>query len=266
MPIAASAVAISMPCATMPPMRASSPAPSACATSGPTAVRTPWKIRTIVKKSVAPRPPAAKASPPSRPIIAALMKPISTCESCAPASGRAMRASPSARRRTRYRRSPASGSGTVRSGARRDAHRAAEGAHRLFDDLAAVEPRLVILQARRIVVDEAVGQHHRTHLEAVLEQPGIREMVQHVAGEAADGAFLDGDQHLVLARQALDQRAVERLGEARIGDSDGDAVGFELLRRFEAFLEPRAETEQRDRGAFLDDPPAADMEDVAALG
>ena len=37
-------------------------------------------------------------------------------------------------------------------------------------------------------------------------------------GEAADGAFLDGDQHFVLARQAADQIGVERLGEARIGD------------------------------------------------
>ena len=43
-------------------------------------------------------------------------------------------------------------------------------------------------------------------------------MLQHMAAEAADRALLDGDHHLVLAHQAVDQIGVERLCKARIGD------------------------------------------------
>ena len=50
--------------------------------------------------------------------------------------------------------------------------------------------------------------------------------------EAADGAFLDGDQHLVLARRAgrISSR-VERLGEARVGDGGRTARARRARRR-----------------------------------
>src|SRR5476651_1179140 len=47
------------------------------------------------------------------------------------------------------------------SGDCRPLDRAAERGHRRLDDVAGVEPGLVVLHVRRVVVDEAVGQHHR---------------------------------------------------------------------------------------------------------
>ena len=83
---------------------------------------------------------------------------------------------------------------------------------------AGVEAGLLVHLLRLVVVDEDVGQHHRPHLQAAVEQARAGQVLQHVAAEAADRAFLDGDQHLVLARQPADQVVVERLGEAGIGD------------------------------------------------
>ena len=83
--------------------------------------------------------------------------------------------------------------------------------------------------------------------------------------EAANGAFLDGDQHLVFARQARHQVLVERLAEPRIRDSGGKALGAQVLRRLQAFLQARAEIEDRDLGAFLDDAALADRNRRAAL-
>ena len=47
-------------------------------------------------------------------------------------------------------------------------------------------------------------------------KPGAAPDDAALAGEAADRALLDRDQHLVLARQPLDQRRVQGLGEPRI--------------------------------------------------
>ena len=94
------------------------------------------------------------------------------------------------------------------------------------------------------------GSTSGPHLQAAVEQALMRQEMQHMAGEAADGALLDGDQHLVLARQPADQILVERLGEARIGDRGRKPGGVELLGREQAILQPRAEGQQRDLGAF----------------
>ena len=64
----------------------------------------------------------------------------------------------------------------------------------------------------------------------------MRQMLQHKAAEPADRAFLDRDQHLVLARQPLDQLGVERLGEARVGDGGRQPARRQLVRRLQAFL------------------------------
>src|SRR5512146_2031262 len=86
---------------------------------------------------------------------------------------------------------------------------AAQRRERGLGDMASIQPRLLILSRRRVVIDEAIRQDHRPHFEAVIEHPRIGEVVQYVAAEAADRAFLDSDQHLVLARQALDQLAIQ---------------------------------------------------------
>ena len=72
-----------------------------------------------------------------------------------------------------------------------------------------------------------------------------------MAGEAADRALLDGHQHLMRARQPADQILVERLGEAGVGNRGRKPGRAKLLGRRQAILQPRAEGEQRDLGAFL---------------
>ena len=97
-----------------------------------------------------------------------------------------------------------------------------------------------------VLVDEEVGQRHRPHLEAAVERARSRREAEHMRAEAADRAFLDRDQHLVVAREAQDQIAVERLGEARIGDRRRQAARGELLGRLQRLGEPRAERQDRD--------------------
>src|SRR5579883_1338107 len=77
--------------------------------------------------------------------------------------------------------------------------------HGRLHDVARVEPGLVVLLDRRVMVDEAVGKHHRADLEALIELPRNRQMVQHLRRESTDRGLLDRDQHLVLAREPVDQ-------------------------------------------------------------
>src|SRR5262245_50871764 len=81
------------------------------------------------------------------------------------------------------------------------------------DDALGIEPGLGGRRRWRILTDEDAGQHHRTHLEPAVEHAAIGERMQYLSGKAADGAFLDGDEHLVLAREAQQEVGIERLGE-----------------------------------------------------
>ena len=83
--------------------------------------------------------------------------------------------------------------------------------------------------------------------------------MQHLGAEAADRAFLDGDQHLVLAREPQQQIGVERLGETGVGDRGGEAAGGEFLGGLQAFAEPRAERQERDLRALANDAALADL-------
>ena len=88
----------------------------------------------------------------------------------------------------------------------------------------------------------------------------LGQRLQHVGAEAADRAFLDGDQHLVLAREPQQQVGVERLGKARIGDRRRQAERGQFVGGLQAFAEPRAVGEQRDLVAFAQDAALADLE------
>ena len=110
---------------------------------------------------------------------------------------------------------------------------AAQRGERGGDDVGGGEPGRLVHARRRIMVDEHVRQHHGAHLEAAVESARCRQLVQHVAAEAADRAFLDGDEHLVLLGEAGDQLAVERLHEARVGNGRRQAHGAELVCRLE---------------------------------
>src|SRR5262249_46292206 len=120
----------------------------------------------------------------------------------------------------------------------------------LAEDVPGVEARLVELLLRRAVADEAVGQEHGPDLEFAAEQFVVRQILQQMRAEAAYCAVLDDDQDLVLAGEPADQRRVEGLGEAGIGDGGREPVVTQLLGRLEAGLEPRAEAEDRNLAAL----------------
>src|SRR6266550_9424851 len=84
--------------------------------------------------------------------------------------------------------------------------------------------------------------------------------------EAANGAFLDGQQDFVVLREAPHQIGIERLGEARIGDRRRQSIGGELLRCSQALREARAETENRDRTSFAQDAPLAELKRLSDHG
>jgi hypothetical protein len=120
------------------------------------------------------------------------------------------------------------------------------------------------LFARVLVVDPDVGQRHRAQLQAAVEQPVRGEMVHHQPAKAVHAAFLDGDQHLVLAGQALDQLGVERLGEAGIGHGGGKTIGRQFVGGLQAFLQPRAIGQDGDLGALAQHAAAARSQHGAA--
>ena len=97
-------------------------------------------------------------------------------------------------------------------------------------------------------------------LQPAIERAVLGQRLQHIGAEAADRAFLDGDQHLVLARQPQQQIGVERLGKARIGDRGRQAERGQFVGRLQAFAEPRAVGQQRHLVAFAHDAALADFE------
>src|SRR5437764_112455 len=79
---------------------------------------------------------------------------------------------------------------------------------------------------------------------AASEAAGRGELGEDVRAEAADRAFLDRDQHLVLAGQTIDEIGVERFGKTRIGDGGRQAIGVELLRRVDTLAKAGAKGEE----------------------
>ena len=87
-----------------------------------------------------------------------------------------------------------------------------------------------------------------------------------MAAKATHGAFLDGDQRLVVAGQLQDQIAVQRLGKAGIGDGAGDAARGQRLGGAQHLGQAGAEGQQRNPGALAHQPPPADRQRRAAFG
>src|SRR5262249_25747953 len=73
------------------------------------------------------------------------------------------------------------------------------------DDAFGIQAGLRIHRCGRVLVYEDVGQHHGAHFEAAVEHAVGGERLQHMRGESANGAFLDGDEHLVLAREPKEE-------------------------------------------------------------
>src|ERR1700728_4787957 len=133
-----------------------------------------------------------------------------------------------------------------------------------FDhDAFGIEACLGVHRIGRVLVEEDVRKHHRPELDPAVENAMLGERLHHVRAEAADRAFLYGEEHLVLAGEAEQQIDIERLGEAGVGDRCRQTVGGEFVGRLETFAEPRAEREQRDLGTFAQDAAFADFERLA---
>jgi len=49
------------------------------------------------------------------------------------------------------------------------------------------------------VVDKDVWELHCAHDEAGIEEPLADEIIQHMAAKAANGALLNGEEHIVIA-------------------------------------------------------------------
>ncbi len=84
--------------------------------------------------------------------------------------------------------------------------------------------------------------------------------------EAADRAFLDRHDQLMIGGEAQDQIAVERLGEARVGDGRRKPARRQFLGRLERFGEPRPKRQDGDPRAAAQHAPLADRQGNAALG
>src|SRR5207244_2149316 len=94
--------------------------------------------------------------------------------------------------------------------------------------------------SRRVLIDELIRKYHAANAQALIEQPLLGQFLQDVRTEAANSAFLDRDEHFVLARKARNQIDIEGLGKARICDRGRQAKCRKLLGRLEAIAEPPA--------------------------
>ena len=113
----------------------------------------------------------------------------------------------------------------------------------------------------RVLLDEAVGQHHRAEPQPPVEHPLLGEQLRDVAAEAADRALLDGDQRRVVrapARGSAAGRAAWRSARRRRSAAGPRAPSASAAFRHSASRAPN------DRIATpcpsTHDPPAPDLE------
>ena len=84
------------------------------------------------------------------------------------------------------------------------------------------------------MVDERIGQHHRTEFQAALQRTFFGEILQNVAAEPADGTFFDGNQRFVPARKPQDfVSAMSWLLQADALEIEIDRGGSEQTLRLE---------------------------------
>lgn len=84
------------------------------------------------------------------------------------------------------------------------------------------------------MVLEDVGEVEIFHA-AMGEQAFAIHEIQHEGAEAADGAFLDGDERGVVGGEGADERFIERFCEAGVGDGDADVFFLEEFGGLEGF-------------------------------
>ncbi len=124
----------------------------------------------------------------------------------------------------------------------------------------ASRPACAYIVAGEIVIDECVGQNHRTHFQAAVERTVLGKRLHHERSEAANRAFLDGDQHFMVLGQTQQQIDVERLGETCVRHRGRQAVRSKRFRCLHALGETCAVGEQRHRIAFAQHATFTDFE------
>src|SRR5262245_28266774 len=80
-----------------------------------------------------------------------------------------------------------------------------------------------------------------------------------MAAEAADRAFLDGHEDLMVTGESANEVGIQRLHKACIRNGCREAECRELVGRLQALCEPRAKRQQGSYRAFADDTPFADL-------
>src|SRR5215813_10403663 len=84
-----------------------------------------------------------------------------------------------------------------------------------------VKPSGLVHLLRRVLIYESIREHHRAQLEAFVEKASMSNELQDLRRESSDGALFYCDHNFVLAREPCNKVAIQRLGEARIGDGRG---------------------------------------------
>ena len=84
----------------------------------------------------------------------------------------------------------------------------------------------------------------------MVEHPRLGQGLRDVAAKAADRAFLDGDQRLVMGGKLKDQAPVQRFGKAGVGDCHGHSARGQGLRRRQRLTQPGAERQDRHPRPF----------------
>jgi len=131
-----------------------------------------------------------------------------------------------------------------------------------LDDAGRGQSCLLAHHFRLILIDEAIGHHLRAPLEAVIQQAVVGQILQHMAAEAADRTFLDGDENLVILRQLPDEIGIERLHETGVRHRRRKTECRELIGGFQRLAEPRAERQQRNRRTLAQNAALADRESL----
>ena len=91
-------------------------------------------------------------------------------------------------------------------------------------------------------------------------------MMQHRRTEPADRALLDGDQHLVVPRQLLHQRRVQRLGEPGVHHRRRQPARRQFVGRLQRIAQPRPQRQDGDIVALPQHAPLPQRHRLAALG
>jgi len=98
------------------------------------------------------------------------------------------------------------------------------------------------------------------HAPTAIQQTAFGQRRQHESAEAAPRAFLDSDEHLVVAGEISQQRFIQRLGETCVRHRRRETLLVQHLGREQAFLQARSVGQDGGSRALLDHASLADLQ------